>query len=92
MWADAWSRWGERLKTPVVGCVMTFTRAGGGHVALLERLDGSTAYIRGGNQSDMVNVVRKSMSSFTSARWPSGWKVARVPGNISNSVEEGSEA
>lgn len=92
MWADAWSRWGDRLKTPTVGCVMTFTRSGGGHVALLERLDGDVAYIRGGNQSDMVNVVRKSMSSFTSARWPSGWKVAKVPGNTSNSVEEGSES
>lgn len=92
MWADAWSRWGEKLSQPIVGCVMTFTRSGGGHVALLERLDGNVAYIRGGNQSDMVNVVRKSMSSFTAARWPSGWKQAKVPGNISNAVDESSFA
>lgn len=92
MWADAWSRWGDKLAKPITGCVMTFTRAGGGHVALLERLDGDVAYIRGGNQSDMINVVRKSMSSFTSARWPTGWKIAKVPSNILNSVDEGSEA
>lgn len=92
MWAASWNYWGEKLVKPIPGCVMVFTRSGGGHVAMLERLDGDIAYIRGGNQSDMVNVVRKGMASFTGARWPSGFKQVRIAGNISNSTDAGSEA
>lgn len=93
MWADAWARWGQRLIQPVVGCVMVFTRAGGGHVSMLERLSGNTAYIRGCNQSDMVNVVTKSMSQFTAAVWPPGFDIVRdIQGDVSNAVHSGSEA
>lgn len=94
MWADSWRapNWGISLVKPVPGCVMTFSRTGGNHVALLEKLVGDTAYIRGFNQSDMVNVAKKNMSTFTAATWPTGFPIIEVAGDISNAVASGSEA
>jgi uncharacterized protein (TIGR02594 family) len=91
MWAATWGNWGTRL-APTPGCVMVFRRRGGGHVALLEQLDGDYAYIRGCNQSDMVNIVRHSMDSFTAATWPQGWPVTAIAGDISNATASGKEA
>jgi uncharacterized protein (TIGR02594 family) len=93
LYARNWSRFGTRLTKPITGCVMVFSRVGGGHVSLLEKMGGRDyCYIRGGNQSDMVNVTRKSMDSFISAQWPPGWKRADIEANISNATAEGSEA
>lgn len=94
MWALSWSQWGRRLRTPIVGCVMTFKRSGGGHVALLEKISGDTCWIRGCNQSDMVNVTRRSMSGFQAATWPKEWPLpkTRIAGDISNSTTGGSMA
>lgn len=94
MWADSWRapNWGISLAKPVPGCVMTFSRTGGNHVALLEKLVGNKAYIRGFNQKDMVNVSAKSMDTFTAATWPSGFPIVEVAGDISNAVASGSEA
>lgn len=94
LWADSWTRWGKELTNPITGCIMTFSRTGGNHVAILERMDGSNyCYVRGGNQSDMVNVTRRSMSGFKSARWPDGWHVANdLVASISNAAQGGTEA
>jgi uncharacterized protein (TIGR02594 family) len=96
MFALSWSRWPEarRLALPIPGCIMVFKRAGGGHVAMLEKLVGRTAYIRGGNQSDMVNVAAKSMDSFAAAMWPPGYELpaVEIAGDISNAVAAASEA
>lgn len=94
LWADSWSRWGAGLSKPVTGCVMTFKRSGGSHVTFLEKMDGNDfCYVRGGNQSDMVNVTRRSMDGFTAARWPAGIPLARdLVADISNIVKHGSEA
>lgn len=70
LWADAWSRWGTKLAKPKLGCVMMFTRNGGGHVSLYEGEEGDFYLIRGGNQSDSVNVTRMAKSKFTAAVWP----------------------
>lgn len=94
MWADAWHapNWGQKLDEPLVGCVMTFTRNGGGHVAFLEKMDGKYCYIRGCNQSDMVNVTRKSMDQFTAATWPPGVPIVRnIQGVITNAISAGKE-
>jgi uncharacterized protein (TIGR02594 family) len=94
MWAASWAKWGRKLPKPVVGCIMSFKREGGGHVSLLEKLSGDTAWVRGCNQSDMVNVARMSMSRFTAATWPEGWRVPKrqLAGNILNAVDGGSLA
>jgi uncharacterized protein (TIGR02594 family) len=94
MYALNWSHWGVRLHKPIVGCVMTFSRKGGGHVSLLEKLDGNIAYIRGCNQADMVNVSRHSMDGFVAAVWPESWTVpgTEIAGITTNSVVSASEA
>jgi uncharacterized protein (TIGR02594 family) len=92
LWALAWAEWGVRLKSPKIGCVMVFEREGGGHVAILEKLEGNTAWIRGFNQSDSVNVTTKDMSSFVAAVWPEGWPLVDVEGDISNTAPPGSES
>jgi uncharacterized protein (TIGR02594 family) len=69
LWANAWASWGVKCE-PKLGCVMVFTRNGGGHVALYEGEEGNHYIIRGGNQSDSVNVMRMPKSQFTGARWP----------------------
>ena len=60
LWADAWRRFGVRLDKPKPGCVMVFTRnGGGGHVARQSgREDGNDYLVRGGNQSDAQSHAR----------------------------------
>lgn len=70
LWADAWRQFGTRLDQPRLGCVMVFTRDGGGHVALYEGEDEDSYRIIGGNQSDSVNITSMSKSRFTGAFWP----------------------
>jgi uncharacterized protein (TIGR02594 family) len=95
LFANSWAHWkgATALAKPITGCVMVFSRTGGGHVSLLEKLVGDVAYIRGGNQSDMVNVAKKDLSTLVGAFWPPGWPVATdIVADITNSVSAGSEA
>ena len=71
LWAAAWEKFGSRLARPKPGCIMVLTRAGGGHVTLLEAIEGDYYVCRGGNQSDMVNVARFHKSKLAAAVWPS---------------------
>src|SRR6516164_897889 len=81
MWALSWAdnhEWATELSEPIPGCIMVFTREGGGYVAMLEKIEGNTAWIRGFNQSDTVNMTTRSMdSSFVAAMWPNGFEVLR---------------
>lgn len=54
--ARSFSKWGNELKTPVKGCVVVFTRKGGGHVAFYHSEDNNFIYCLGGNQSNSVNI------------------------------------
>lgn len=99
MWAGAWSQDCAELKLlkpPYpVGSILTFTRSGGGHVALLEGEDGDTFIIRGCNQSDMVNVVTKGKAQFTAATWPRALPIpayARPPRTLAGAISAGKEA
>lgn len=71
LWADNWRKFGTKLDKPRLGCILTFKRTGGNHVALYEGEEGSNYIIRGGNQSDMVCVQRKAKSELTGIVWPS---------------------
>jgi uncharacterized protein (TIGR02594 family) len=93
LYAKSWASWGVPLAAPIPGCVMVFSRAGGGHVTTLEKIDGKKVWCRGGNQGDMVNVITKTLdSSFVAARWPMGFALPAKPlaGDISSAVKEGS--
>jgi uncharacterized protein (TIGR02594 family) len=93
LWALSWEDWGVRLKSPKVGAIMVFEREGGGHVAILEKVEGKTFWIRGFNQSDTVNVTTRAWdASFVAAVWPEGWPLVDVTGDISNAAPPGSES
>jgi lysozyme family protein len=47
-----------------------FTRSGGGHVALYEGEDADNYLVRGGNQSDAINVTHMPKSQLVAAIWP----------------------
>jgi uncharacterized protein (TIGR02594 family) len=71
LWADAWAHnYGTPLRKPKLGCVMVFTRSGGGHVALYEGEDADNYLVRGGNQSDAINVTHMPKSQLVAAIWP----------------------
>lgn len=92
--ARSWAKWGKQCDL-VTGAIAVFSRSGGGHVAVVEDFDGRTIWIRGYNQSDTVNVVRRPKDrSFLAARWPSGFDIPRkqLAGVITNAAPQGSEA
>ena len=70
--AKAWEQAGTRLDKPAYGCVVTFTRDGGGHVGLVVGITkGGMLKVLGGNQSDAVNISDFSMDRVTAYRWVS---------------------
>ena len=65
-------RTGELLFTePQVGCVVVLKRSGGGHVSLYEGSSNGSLRLRGGNQSDAVNVSTFDKADVIAYRWPS---------------------
>lgn len=69
--AKSYLQWGRTLSEPVLGCVVVFTREGGGHVGFLVGKDkAGNLLILGGNQSDGVNVSAFPVSRVTGYRWP----------------------
>lgn len=84
--ASSWGGWGRQLLGPRLGCVMVFTRTGGGHVGFYIGEDdgdpaGRTAaerapsyHILGGNQNNAVTTMRlaKTRLSEGGMRWPDG--------------------
>lgn len=71
--AKSYLNWGVQLSDPVVGCVVVFTRQGGGHVGFCVGQDSAgNLLILGGNQGDAVNVKAFPRSRVTGYRWPAG--------------------
>lgn len=69
--ARSYLTWGLPLDRPVHGCVVVFTRAGGGHVGFLVGVDRQdNLLILGGNQGNAVNVRAFPRSRVTGYRWP----------------------
>ena len=72
--ARSWESWGRGLARPIYGCVVTFSRAGGGgHVGFLVGHDvQGNLLVLGGDQADEVNIRAFSPARVTSYRWPQG--------------------
>lgn len=69
--ARSYIDWGQKLDAPAVGCVVVFTRVGGGHVGFVVGQDKSGALlVLGGNQSDEVNIRAFPPSRVSAYRWP----------------------
>lgn len=75
--AASWGRagaWGRELIAPRLGCVLVFTREGGGHVGLYVGEDATHFHVLGGNQSNSVCLTRiaKDRLALGGMRWPKG--------------------
>jgi uncharacterized protein (TIGR02594 family) len=91
LYALSWLGFGTKCD-PRVGAILVFSREGGGHVTLCEQVRDDKVWIRGGNQSDRVNVSTRMLdSSFKGARWPVGYPVVPLVGDIVHAEEPGSE-
>lgn len=70
--ARAWNKFGTKLDDPYYGCILVFTRpGGGGHVGFAVGMDRDTFHVLGGNQSNAVNTTRIQKSRLLGMRWPS---------------------
>ena len=75
--AKAWADWGAPLYGPAQGCVVVFSRTGGGHVGIVVgETDTGKLLVLGGNQGDQVKISAFDRSRVTAYRWP---PVADVP-------------
>ncbi|MGL6245657.1 TIGR02594 family protein [Pseudomonas sp.] len=71
MRARAWADWGISLEWPVVGCIVVFSRAGGGHVGFVVGRDNAgNLMVLGGNQGDRVSIAPFSPGRVIAYRWP----------------------
>ena len=61
-----------KLNNPAYGCIVVFSRAGGGHVGFLVGKDKQgNLMILGGNQSNAVNIKPFDVNRATGFYWPS---------------------
>jgi uncharacterized protein (TIGR02594 family) len=72
--AKSYLAWGQKLDNPELGCIVVFSRDGGGHVGFVVGRDpAGNLMVLGGNQADAVNVRAFPRSRVTGYRWPAGY-------------------
>lgn len=78
--AKAWGDgWGTLLDRPIVGCVVTFEREGGGHVGLLTGTNEcGDLLVLGGNQGNAVNIRAFPRERVARYIWPPGEPIPPV--------------
>jgi uncharacterized protein (TIGR02594 family) len=93
--ARAWLEWGIPLEEPIPGCVVVFTRVGGGHVGLADSItrDGRIM-VFGANQSNTVNVAPFDMKRVAGYRWPANWPIPnqKMPVRVTSAASSTNEA
>lgn len=70
--ASEWGKWGRKLLAPHPGCILVFTRSGGGHVGFYVGEDNTHLHVLGGNQGNAVSITRIARSRLSEMRWPHG--------------------
>lgn len=69
--AKSYLTWGRPLDEPIYGCIVVFTRDGGGHVGfVVGKTESGNLLVLGGNQSDAVNIKAFKRDRVTGYRWP----------------------
>jgi uncharacterized protein (TIGR02594 family) len=72
--AKAWLDWGKVLHSPVYGCVVIFTRDGGGHVGFVVGIDTKgRLMVLGGNQGNKVSIAPFDFARVAGYRMPVGY-------------------
>ena len=70
--AKEWEKVGTKLDKPAYGCVVTFTRDGGGHVGfVVGKTKSGMLKVLGGNQSNAVTIQDFDPKRVTAYRWVS---------------------
>lgn len=69
--AKSYMQWGMPLANPTYGCIVVFSRDGGGHVGFVVGRDAKDRLmVLGGNQGNMVSIAPFDRSRVTGYRWP----------------------
>jgi uncharacterized protein (TIGR02594 family) len=93
--AKAWASWGADVSIgKPLGCIVVFSRDGGGHVGFLTGIypDGRLR-ILGGNQGDAVNERAFPAARVVAYRWPAGVSViGRAPLTVAAAIATTGEA
>ncbi|MCP2041535.1 uncharacterized protein (TIGR02594 family) [Neisseria sp. HSC-16F19] len=76
--ASAWNDTAmTKLTKPAYGCIVTFTRTGGGHVGFVVGQDkAGRLLVLGGNQGNRVSIAAFDKSRVTGYWWPGIWDKA----------------
>ncbi|MBI4854324.1 MAG: TIGR02594 family protein [Acidobacteria bacterium] len=69
-WARSWLNWGKKTTTPERGCIVVFSRDGGGHVAFYIGETADHIEVLGGNQSNEVKISMYPKSRLLGYRIP----------------------
>ena len=79
--AKSYLNWGQQLCYPAYGCVVVFSRdGGGGHVGFVVGFDQRhRLLVLGGNQGDKVSIAPFDRSRVAGYRWPTGIPHSEVP-------------
>jgi len=90
--AKSYLTWGTKLNNPVYGCIVVFTRDGGGHVGfVVGRTPSGELLVLGGNQGDAVNVRVFPTTRVSGYRYPAGEIIpnhAMPVGNADKTISE----
>lgn len=91
--AKSYLGWGVELGAPVYGCIVVFTRDGGGHVGFVV---GVTEFggllVVGGNQGDAVNIKAFPRDRVSGYRWPEGVPLSSLALSEGQAEVSGGEA
>jgi uncharacterized protein (TIGR02594 family) len=68
-----WLNWGVEIGAPCYGCIVVFSRKGGGHVGFVVGMDNKgRLMVLGGNQGDAVSIAPFETSRVAGYRMPVG--------------------
>lgn len=74
--AVGYLKWGLPVAKPVLGCVVVFTRTGGGHVGFVVGVDkDGNLMVLGGNQGDEVSIKPFARERAVGYRLPPGYRI-----------------
>lgn len=91
--AASYLKWGVRLDGPAHGCIVVFSRDGGGHVGFVVGMDtNGNLLVLGGNQGDQVSVKAFPTTRVTGYRWPVDVPIPNWPLQIGSAEASRSEA
>lgn len=69
----------NKMSAPAYGCIVTFTRQGGGHVGFVVGIDRlGRLLVLGGNQGNAVSIAPFDQNRVTGYYWPSRWQNGEV--------------